>query len=310
LKLTSSELAERIDNNAPELLKSLPQWVMWKYQQVAGKDKPKKPPYQPTGRAASVDDPRTWSSYRQAIAALDTGSYQGIGFMLQGGIVAIDLDYCLTEVAAFRRITKTARRVYVLANSYTEISPSGKGLHIFLRGHLPDVNGQPQDGMRYGNSEMYEAKRYITVTGERVGDATEIRADQEAINQIYALLKAPEPEREQPRPEERKSYSLTSGDAEVIRKAKAARNGSKFTSLYEGEITSYRSKSEAHLALIAMLIYWTNGDTGQVDRLFKSSDMYLLDEETRDKWDVKHRADGATYGQMTIEKASRSSRQM
>jgi primase-polymerase (primpol)-like protein len=46
LILASSELAEQIDRNAPELLKSLPQWVLWRYQPVAGKDKPKKPPSQ------------------------------------------------------------------------------------------------------------------------------------------------------------------------------------------------------------------------------------------------------------------------
>ena len=223
--LTKSELAGRIESNVPELLKSLPQWVLWKYQQVAGKDKPKKPPFQVNGRAATVDDPATWSSYQQAMTALDTSAaYQGVGFMLERGIVAIDLDYCLTQVDGVRRITKTARRIFDLAHSYTEVSPSGKGLHIFLRGHLPQVNGQPQDGMRYGNGEMYEAKRYITFTGERVGEAEAIREDQEAINRIYELLKPPERVLQRPQAEQR-SYSLTSGDEEVLRKARNAKNG-------------------------------------------------------------------------------------
>lgn len=309
--ITSSKLAERIKSDAPELLKSLPQWVLWRYQQIAGKEKPKKPPFQVTGRAASVDDPRTWSSYQQAMTVLDTSGYQGVGFMLQGGIVAIDLDNCLVEVDGVRRITKAAKKVFDLAHSYTEVSPSGKGLHIFLRGHLPQVNGQPQDGMRYGNSEMYEAKRYITITGQLVGQEREIREDQEAINRIYELLKAPE--RDQLRPEqERRSYKpiLSNDDAAVIRKASGARNGAKFTRLYQGDATSYRSPSEAHLALIAMLVYWTNGDTAQIERIFKSSVMYVQDEELQSKWNERHRADGATYGQITIEKAARTSRQM
>ena len=306
MKLTSSELAERIDRNAPEQLKALPQWVLWKYQQVVGKDKPKKPPFQPTGRAASVDDPRTWSSYSHAIDALDTGSYQGIGFMLDGGIVAIDLDNCLFEINGQRRITKDARRVYEIAHSYTEVSPSGKGLHIFLRGHLPPINGQPQDGMRYGNGEMYERKRYITVTGQQVGDEREIREDQAAINRIYELLKAPE--REQPRPErEQKRYSLAAGDTDVIRKAEGARNGAKFTRLYQGDMTGYRSPSEAIMGLVAMLAYWTNKDAGQVERIFTHSPLYHNNEDVRQKWNEKHRRDGATYGQMTIENATRTS---
>jgi len=309
--VTNSELTEQIDSSVPSLLKSLPQWVIWRYQQVAGKEKPKKPPFQVTGRAAGVDDPRTWSGYWQAIAALDTGNYQGVGFMLRGGIVAIDLDNCLMEVDGVRRITKTAKKIFDLAHSYTEVSPSGKGLHIFLRGHLPPVNGQPQDGMRCGHSEMYEARRYITITGQLVGQEREIREDQEAINHIYEFLKAPE--REQPRPQQnQRSYKpvLSNDDAAVIRKASRAGNGDKFTRLYQGDIASYRSPSEAHLALIAMLMYWTNGDLAQVERIFKSSVMYLQDEELQSKWNERHRADGATYGQMTIEKAVRTSRQM
>lgn len=309
MKVTKAELAERIESNAPELLKSLPQWVLWKYQQVPGKDKPKKPPFQVNGRAATVDDPATWSSCRQAIDALDTSTvYQGVGFMLERGIVAIDLDYCLAQVDGVRRITKEAKKIFDLAHSYTEVSPSGKGLHIFLRGRLPEVNGQPQDGMKSAKGEMYEARRYITFTGERVGEAKDIRDDQEAINQIYALLKPPERVLQCPQPEQR-SYSLTSGDEEVLRKARNARNGNKFNSLYQG-VASYRSKSEAHLALIAMLVYWTNGDAAQVERLFKASNLYLLDEEIREKWDKRHSSDGKTYGQMTIGKAMRTTRQL
>ena len=81
----------------------------------------------------------------------------------------IDLDHCLTEVDGVRRITRTARQVFDLAQSYTEVSPSGKELHIFLRGSLPAENGRPALGMKSDKGEMYAAKRYITITGERVG---------------------------------------------------------------------------------------------------------------------------------------------
>ena len=309
-ELINCKLAERIEHNAPELLKSLPQWVMWKYQHIPGKPKPKKPPFQTTGRAAAANDPRTWCSYRQAKATLETADgFQGIGFMLDSGIVVIDLDNCLEKTEGGLRVTKTARRVFELAHSYTEISPSGKGLHIFLRGKMPEVNGQQQDGMKSDKGEMYEARRYITVTGERVGQAQEIREDQEAINQIYELLKSPTREPPQATPAIR-SYRPPRADAEVISKARRAGNGAKFTRLYCGDITGYPSKSEAHLALVSMLVYWTNGDKGQIERIFKSSDMYLLDEETRLKWDAPHRADGSTYGEMTLEKALRTSRQL
>jgi putative DNA primase/helicase len=308
----TSQAAERIDRNTPELLKSLPQWVVWKYQHIPGRDKPKKPPFQTSGKAAAVDDPRTWCSYQQARALLETSdNYEGLGFMLDGGIVVIDLDYCLTEIDGVRRITKTAREVFDIARSYTEISPSGKGLHIFLRGHLPEENGHPVPGMKSDKGEMYTAKRYITITGEHVGEQHEIRADQDAINRIYALLKPP---RQAPLPEpetvRRRYQPITRDDQALLRKAGAARNGAKFTRLYSGDITGYRSRSEAQLALIAMLVYWTNGDKGQVERLFKDSDMYKQDEELQKKWDTVHYSSGATYGQNTIETALKTSRQL
>ena len=59
-----------------------------------------------------------------------------------------------------------------------------------------------------------------------------------------------------------------------------------------------------------MLVYWTNRDEEQVEQLFKDSDMYKQDEELQKKWNTIHSSDGATYGQMTIGKATQTSRQL
>ncbi len=309
MTLAGGEIAERIDSaNVPTLLKSLPQWVLWKYQPVPGKPKPKKPPFQTNGRVASVGDPQTWCSYRQAMAALDTGHYKGIGFMLEGsGIVVIDLDNCLREVNGVRRITIEARQIVDIAQSYTEVSPSGKGLHIFLRGHLPEEDGHPVLGMKSDKGEMYAARRYITITGERVGEATEIRADQDAIHRIYALLKPPKQTPVQPAAPARHQGVTSLNDEEVKKQARTAGNGAKFHRLYyQGDITGYRSRSEAHFALVALLAFRTK-DAEQIDRIFRTSQLYQSDEEIQEKWDQRHYADGKTYGQRTIEKAIGSS---
>jgi hypothetical protein len=88
-----------------------------------------------------------------------------------------------------RRISKTVRQVFDIAHFHTTISSSGKGLHIFLCGSLLEENGKPLDGMKSAKGEMYTAKCYITITSNYVGEETEIRAAQEAINRIYTLLK-------------------------------------------------------------------------------------------------------------------------
>jgi primase-polymerase (primpol)-like protein len=45
------------------------------------------------------------------------------------------------------------------------------------------------------------------------------------------------------------------------------------------------------------LAFWTGGDVGQMDRLFRQSGLM------RDKWDEVHFADGSTYGEKTLERA-------
>ena len=264
--------SHQINANTPQELKDLPQWVLWRYQTIRGKDKPKKPPLQINGKAASVSEPQTWTTYAAAINALDTqpDRYQGIGLMLQGGLVVIDLDNCLTTVNGQRRITKAARQIYDRAHSYTEISPSGKGLHIFLFGRLPAEAGATLDGMKTAQGEIYERKRYITVTGERIGSATTIRHDQDAINAICDLLRPKKPE--QPRQEtphqerqaakqtQRTRYTSRLNDQQVTTKASNAGNAAKFNAAFSGNFEAfYTSKSEAILGLIQMLLYWTNG---------------------------------------------------
>jgi len=84
--------------------------------------------------------------------------------------------------------------------------------------------------------------------------------------------------------------------AAVLARARAASNGSKFVALYDrGDLGGHGGDhSAADLALANHLVYWTDGDAVQVDRLFRGSALF------RDKWDEIHYADGRTHGQGTI----------
>jgi primase-polymerase (primpol)-like protein len=81
-------------------------------------------------------------------------------------------------------------------------------------------------------------------------------------------------------------------DAEIVLRARRARNGAKFERLYDrGDTAGYASHSEADLALASMLSFWTQ-DPAQIDRIFASSAL------VRDKW--QRRPD---YRQRTTAKA-------
>jgi putative DNA primase/helicase len=69
------------------------------------------------------------------------------------------------------------------------------------------------------------------------------------------------------------------GDAELLARARSAGNG-RFARLYDdGDISGYPSQSEADLALVSGLMFWTNNDGSRADRLFRDSALY------RPKWE-------------------------
>jgi len=87
---------------------------------------------------------------------------------------------------------------------------------------------------------------------------------------------------------------LTLTDGELTTKIKNSKQAAKFISLYErGEISGYKSHSEADAALCQILIGWTQGDMTQTDRLFRQSALYRAE-----KWDTARGS--ITYGAMTL----------
>lgn len=144
--------------NIPSELQAYPQWVLWRWVERGGK--PTKPPFQCDGRNAKADDPSTWAPFDYVQTAFETsGAFDGIGFVLTATdpFTAFDFDHCLDESA---NITdpRVARYVAYL-DSYTEISPFGRGLRVLVRAKLP------AGARRAGNHECYDQGRYVTLTG-------------------------------------------------------------------------------------------------------------------------------------------------
>jgi len=140
----------------PEELKIRPQWVVW---QAVG-DKPDKVPYSArTGRKASSTDLMTWSTFEEAVEAYERGQYSGLGFVFCSGdpYTGVDLDSCVDEDS---QIAGWALEIARYFDSYTELSATGTGLHVIVRGDVPN--------RRKGDIEVYSSKRFFTVTGHIV----------------------------------------------------------------------------------------------------------------------------------------------
>jgi putative DNA primase/helicase len=140
----------------PKELKARPQWVVWK----AVGDKPDKVPYSArTGRRASSTDLLTWSTFQEALEAYANGGYAGLGFEFSSAdpYTGIDLDNC---VGGDGEIALWALEIVRYFDSYTELSATGTGLHVIVRGKVPN--------RRKGDVEVYSSKRFFTVTGHIV----------------------------------------------------------------------------------------------------------------------------------------------
>lgn len=277
----------------PKELSDLRQWICWRLEPDPKSDKPRKVPYDPkTGRKASSTNPDTWATLAEAMAAREKYLFTGVGFVFteECGIVGVDIDHCRNEDGSF---TDVAKAILAKAQSYTEISPSGSGLHIFLRGVMPGRgNKNSTSGV-----EMYAAARYFTMTGNRLESTPDVIADgKDILPWIHEHYIAKKSSKKAKAKKTLRTVSLT--DEQVLEKARAAQNGDDFSALWDGSWEGrFGSQSEADLSLCCSLAFWTGKNKEQMDRLFRQSKLF------REKWDKVHHADGATYGEETLDQA-------
>ena len=148
----------------------------------------KKRPIDPrTGGLGSSTKPTTWGTYAEARHAATRWNHPGVGIVFTGdNLVGIDLDSCLVPTEEGYQRSKLAKHVMELAPSYTEVSPSGTGLHIIGTGSLAQAI---KATIRGDKVEVYSVGRYFTFTEEHV-DSTplEVCNIQHAIDDIADLV--------------------------------------------------------------------------------------------------------------------------
>jgi hypothetical protein len=143
----------------------------------------------------------------------------------------------------------------------------------------------------------------VAVTADLPGtvrryDPAELRdalAAAKRLSPAAAMFLAEVPDRPSLQTTEPTHSQLT--DDQLIERASTAKHGDRFVRLFvNGDTSGYKSPSEADEALTNDLGYWTDYDRDRMDTLFRRSALF------RKKWDVKHHADGRTYGEGTIDK--------
>lgn len=274
----------------PYELKELDRWCCFRLMQRNGKMT--KMPINPmNGEFARSNDGSTWADFDTALAA--SSQYDGIGFFFQEPYIGIDIDDVGGEIEDYRNDRHEDNIVseFVdLIGSYSEVSPSGNGIHIILKGELP-----PQ-GRRKGNVEVYTSGRFFTMTGNSIGGYSQIFDDTDygKINYLHnKYIASSEPA---PVLTEQMNQGNDLPEEDLIRIAENSRNGDRFRMLFRGGWEQfYTSQSEADMAFANDLAFWTSRDFSKMDNIFRQSSLY------REKWDSK-RAD-STYGIDTLNRA-------
>jgi hypothetical protein len=110
---------------------------------------------------ASSTNPQTWRHYDEAVAAFHAhpARYAGVGRVIteEDTYVGIDLDD--VRVPASRELSPRAARILESLDSYSEVSPSGTGVKVWVRARL-------ERSFVKAGIEIYRRGRYFTTTGQ------------------------------------------------------------------------------------------------------------------------------------------------
>ena len=299
-------------DRVPAELKVQDRWVCWRLAEKAGR-RTKMPVCAATGRMASSTDPSTWCSFEQAVAAVGDRGAAGVGFVFapDRAYTGLDLDHVLHDGV----LEDEYRWVVDAADTYTEVSPSGDGLHLYFRGSKPEG----AERCRRGPVEMYDHDRFFTVTGVPFGKPKAVAARPDVVEKAYRMWVEPDCERAQPTlasalaapsaslpVAQRAGGGVSNGggetnelsDDDLVRRMRASRNGAEIGALLDGDMAAQgNDHSAADMALCNHLAFWCGGDAARMDRIFRGSGLM------RGKWDS--RRGGTTYGAQTIDRALR-----
>lgn len=241
------------------------QWIVWKFEDV--NNKKTKVPYNINGYKASVTNPQSWNSFDEVVQAVNN-SFDGIGFVLTENdpYAFIDLDHTADQ----EEFTKQQTIYNNFIDTYAELSPSGKGLHIIMKGRLPQ-------GRRRGSVEIYSSQRFMTMTGN-VYNSRHIENCQNKLDTLFNSLG--KSDKIIQLADEEQHYS----DTELFEIAYNAENGQKFYDLYNGHWQDYYgSQSEADHALINILSYFSRNQE-QIARMFRASALGKRAKAMRDDY--------------------------
>lgn len=258
-------------------------WVNWK--PVKKGDRITKVPYAVDGKMASSTDEKTWANYAQA---KESSNRIGIVFTPAQDLLGIDIDHCLIDNKINHEQKEKIAELILEADTYTEYSPSGEGLHLFLSLSAPL-------GLVANKSapfEAYTSGRYFTVTEKSYGEARPVRkvSPEEALK-ILSIIGYPWKKVEELSPQSTGLSTSSSGlsNDQVLEKMFRSKHGVEIKALYSGDITAHdNDASKADMSFCSHLAFWTGKNAEQIEKIWIASPLGKR-EKTQDRKDYRDR---------------------
>jgi putative DNA primase/helicase len=259
--------------NVPDLLIVKPNWVVWG---VVGE--PLKAPFQPdsllrlTTVPAKSGVPDTWGGFEQAALCVSKGLARGIGFEFDdSGIYGVDLDHVIGDGGV---VTPEAREIVEGLNSYTEVSPSGHGLHVFVTAEGANITRHRKQG---GFVEIYSNARYFTVTGNLCGGSVNIADRTSELQQLHDRYLLPEPQKAAS-----PAYSVGSPQDTADDLQRGLMKDAVLRACWNGE-RRRGDESASDQSLMNKLAYWCNADQSAMIAAFLQSPYFAGKDEAHQK---------------------------
>ena len=273
--------------NIPQQLKSLSQWVVFAKNT-------KIPISCVSGVKADLTKSTDWVSFAEAYRYFysNLDKIGGVGFVLANDYIVIDFDNNNQLEQG-----NVKDEFLIKLNSYAEVSQSGNGIHIFCRAKLSKGNRLNEEF----NIKILEKGTFVIMTGEILPNITQrITETSVVMKQLYQKYFYKEYE---------ETYSLGDSadqseeeleDETIINLIKVSRQSDLYYKLSNGDyqLVGFKTKEEACKVLCQILAFWCNGNSTQIDRIFRTSKLFSK------KWDEQQGQ--FTYGQGVIANAIQS----
>lgn len=150
---------------APEDLRTIQGWLIWRYETFPYEVTPRKVPYYVSGgrrrgHQGSAVDKASLTTFAAARDAAAKRGFNGVGFapLEEFGITALDFDKCVDANGHMPEVVKQ-----IVSRTYAEYSPSGKGVRAFLRGNLGNHKSRATSD-QFG-FETFSTSGFVTFTG-------------------------------------------------------------------------------------------------------------------------------------------------